>query len=505
MKKTIALLLVLTMLLCAVASCSKKGSEGNNGTETEDNYTWPDNLDYTGYDGREFRILTWGNLGGTHWSANEFYYNEELTGDNLNNAVGERDRKLEEKLDVKVKYIEKQSGDLADYARNQIQAGADDFDLLAASITQSASLAQGGLLLDLYDFQDILNLDADYWDQSAREQLSVDHHLYFTVNDLTLVDKQATWVVFFTKGLLEMLPELTEGYDNGLYSMVLEGDWTIEAMHKMVTDVASDADGDGKMTEVDRYGCVGEQFNLGALMIGCGVRASRKNSDDLPEYCFTDNLDQTVTNYEMVHDIVIDERYSMTSGRLAGSIAGDVWTDGFGGMMENNMVLFNVTGMNRCALYRDLECEFGVIPLPKGSKDQENYQMLMSLGTADCVSIPMSVEDTDFVCTVLEAMTSLAHQTTYYEYFERALKYKYLPDVSRDDDSAEMLEIIFDNRVFDPLDVYGWGGGVSAVFGNNPGVSAVASAINAVKNYTTNAMNKKVEEFRKVYDRVKVE
>ena len=499
MKKVLSLILVLCMVLCVLVSCGNKdGSDTPSGSDTAgDKYTWPSNLDYSGYDGYDFRILEWGGTGGEHWSAFEFYYNEGLEGDVVNDAVKTRDSKLEEKLNINIEYVEKGVGEILEFARQSIDAGADDFDLISAKISDAASLAQDNKLYNLYDYSNILNLNEKWWNQSANEQLSIDNRLYFTINNLTLVDKNSTWVVFFTKSMLDAYPGLTEGYENGLYDMVKQGDWTIEKMDEMVKTVSGDVNGDGEYTEVDRYGHVGEQFNLGALMIGCGSRVSKKDADDIPQYVWLDSVDSLVDSYSYVNEIVMDTNYSMLSGRLTGLIDGDVWVDGFGSMMNDDRVLFNVTGMNRCRLYRGLECSFGIVPVPKANKSQTEYYSPMSMGFANTVAIPVSVTDPERSATVLEAMTCLADQTTYTAYLDKAVAYKYL---QADKDSLEMLDIIFANRIFDSVDVYGMGDGTYAMFGKNPQPSKVASNIKALQKYTQNKMKNVIEKFREFDD-----
>lgn len=500
MKKVLALMLVFVMVLCVFVSCKKDPGDASNNTDSSvpAEYNWPSNLDYSGFGGYKFRILTWGQTGGDHWGAYEFYYNEALQGDVVNDAVLERDKKLEEKLNIEIEYNEQTKGDeMLNYARNSINAGSDDFDLLTVSINQAATLAKEGLLLDLNDYSDILNLKESYWDQSAINQFSIANHLYFTISDLTLVDKQATWAVFFTKSMVDKY-KLAEGYENGLYSMVEEGDWTIEAMHNMCKTVSDDANGDGVMELDDVYGHIGEMSNYYMLMIGCGSQVIKKDANDMPVYCWTDNLDSIVTSYEHVKDIVGNQDISMLSGRMIqlGIPEADVWSSGFGGMMEREEALFNVTGMNRCKLYRDLECEFGILPLPKADKGQESYYSALSMGQADTVSIPLTSSDPERTATILEAMTALASQTTYTAYIDRALTYKYL----RDDDSAAMLDIIFDNRVYDAADVYGWGSGNNKVFGSGPAATSIPTQINSFKKMTENAIEKGIEAFEKIYN-----
>lgn len=501
MKRIIALLLVLSSIMCLFVACKEeKNPQGENEqSKGVESYDWPTNLDYSGYEDTDFRILTWAdNNGDTHWGSWEFYYDETLTGDVLNDAVKTRDTILAEKLGVNVEYVVQERGAITEFARTSINAGSDDFDLASLTISAAATLAQEGLFIDLYDYTDILNLEEEYWDQGANEQLSIANHLYFTVNDLTLTDKQATWVVYFTKGLLEKYPDLTAGYENGLYSMVEEGEWTIEKMSNMVKTVSSDTNGDNEMTDVDVYGHCGEQFNLAALMIGCGAIAAQKDAEDIPQYCFTDNIEALSDSYAYVNEIVTNNDYSMLSGRLGNYGYTDVWTEGFGGMMQDDRVLFNVTGMNRCMLYRDMEADFGIVPVPKANEQQEDYRLLMSFGAANSVAVPVTSPNPEMVCTVLEAMTALAHQTTYDAYIEKALKVKYL----RDDDSEAMLEIIFDNRVYDLVDVYNLanGGGAQAIFQGNPNPNSLASTVQALKKFTQNSIKKTVNDFAEIYE-----
>lgn len=498
MKKLLTLMLVLVLILGIFVSCKQKtpASTANTDLTGDFSYVWPSNLDYSGYGGESFRILTWGSTGGDHWSAYEFCYDESLQGDIVNDAVLERDKKLEEKLDIKIEYVEQQKGDdMLAYTRNTINAGSDDFDVASVSIEQAGALAQEGLLLDLYDYADILNLNEDYWNPDSNQRLSVGNHLYFAINDLTLVDKQATWAVFFTKGMVEKF-NLCEGYENGLYSMVTEGDWTIEAMYNMVKKVSQDTNGDGVMGLDDTYGHIGENWNYTFLMIGCGSQVTHKDSNDLPYYCWTDQIDSITSSYQYVYDIVGNTNYSMTATRMIelGIPEENVWTGSFGGMMAKDQALFNVTGMNRCKLYRDLECEFGIVPLPKADKEQKNYYSATELTNVNTVSIPLTAADPAKTATILEAMTALASQTTYTAYIDKALTYKYL----RDDDSAAMLEIIFAGRTFDLADVYGWGYGNVDVFGSVPAPGSVPTLMNSFKKMTEKAITKGVEAFEKI-------
>ncbi len=466
MKKILALILVLSTFLCCAVSCNDQGGavDESDRIGIAEEYGIADR-EFTDYNGYDYRILTVGSTGGDHWSAYEFHYNDKVTGDALNEAVKERDNALGGLHNITVSYLVKEG--VTDFARQTILAGGDEFDLITADLSGAATLTREGMLINLRDYDDVLNLDADYWDQRANESLDINGHLYFTCSDLTLIDKQATWVVFFTKTLLAKYPELTAGYES-IYEMVEKGEWTIEKMYNMVKAVSLD-DGDGVWTDQDVYGHFGETFSVRSLMIGCGAVCIEKDTKGEYVYSLNNHVDDIVYSFKFVDEIV-DGDCSMTSTEMA-SYASDVWVEGAGGMMEKDKVLFNLTGMNRCRLYRNLEADFGILPMPKANVEQENYQMLMT-SYANSVAIPITAPDKVRSCEILETMTSIANKTTYYAYIEQSLKGKYL----RDDGSEAMLDIIFDSRRYDIGDIFG-GFGAAQIVGNIPNPETVASFI----------------------------
>lgn len=490
MKRILALILVLSMLLCCAVSCDDGGSTVNEseaeGVAKEYEITDREFTDYKGYD---YRVLTVGSLGGSHWAAYEFHYDDKITGDALNEAVKERDNAVGTLHNITVSYLEKEN--VTEFARQSILSGADEFDLITANLSGAATLSRESMLINLRDYDDVLNLDADYWDQRANESLDIYGHLYFTCSDLTLIDKQATWVVFFTKSLLAKYPELTKGYES-IYEMVEKGEWTIEKMYNMVKAVSAE-NGDGVWTNEDVYGHFGEGFSVRALMIGCGAVCIQKNSADEYVYALNDHVEDLVSSYKYVVEITSGD-YSMSSGEMSAYVQ-DVWVEGAGGMMEKDKVLFNLTGMNRCRLYRNLEAEFGILPMPKANEEQENYQMLMT-SFANSVAIPINAADKVRSCEILETMTYLASKTTYYAYIEQSLKGKYL----RDDGSEAMLDIIFDSRRYDIGDVFG-GFGASQIVGNIPSPDTVASFIKKQETRCKKTLERFLSNMEEVFEK----
>lgn len=500
MKRLLSLFLILAMLSFTAVSCDKKNIDGPIPPALQGKYDLPENIEPQDYNGYEFRILTVGSTGGSHWSAYEFYYDDSLTGDALNEAVNARDNDVAAIFNIKIEYVEKAQSELQDFARQSILSGSDEFDLVTAPLEQAGVLASEGMYANLLEYDNILNFDAEYWDHNATESLTIDNKLYFTVSDLTLLDKQATDVIFFTKSMLAKYPELTEGYSNGLYSIVDEGKWTVEKMYSMVKAVSAD-NGDGVQTYEDAYGLGGKRAeSQSALMVGCGVVGVSRNASGEPIYVLDQYVDAFVDCFGYVYDMVNDPAYGMMSGTMLNWYSeGELWVEGFGSMMEKNNLLFHLTNMNRCRLFRELETDFGIVPLPKANEQQEKYYTVASSEFANSVAIPMNAPDKERTCNILEVMTFIANKTTYYAYIEQSLKGKYL----RDDDSEAMLEIIFDNRVYDLGDIFAYGDshfGATAVAGSLSNPDTVASFIKKTQSRNEKALQRFLDNYRSAGD-----
>ena len=84
--------------------------------------------------------------------------------------------------------------------------------------------------------------------------------------------------------------------------------------------------------------------------------------------------------------------------------------------------------------------------MPKYDEAQEDYASLVWMHHDSVLGIPGSVTNTDAVSTVLEYMSYLSYYDIYPIFYETVLSDRSM----RDEQSVEMLEIIFRTRTFDP-------------------------------------------------------
>jgi len=101
---------------------------------------------------------------------------------------------------------------------------------------------------------------------------------------------------------------------------------------------------------------------------------------------------------------------------------------------------------------RNGDTDFGILPTPKYEEAQEKYYSFVSQHTTGLMSIPITVagDKLDELGLILEALAAESHYTLIPEYIELSLKTKH----ARDQESGEMLDIIINNRIFDPMTIY---------------------------------------------------
>ena len=455
-KQSLSILLIFIFIIAVLTSCAKSDNNEkviapenpdiNNIADDDDISAAqaervPTGLPDADYSGYEFRILSRGPNYNIHWYAKDIYAEEE-TGDTINDAVYLRNRTIEERYNIKIVNIP-EDGDLSSVASRAIRAGDDQFDIMSHGLSQVTGLMTTG---GLYDLKEIpyVDLSKPWWDQRAREQLTINGRLYATTSDYIILDKDATWIIMFNKQLIK---------DYGLddpYKMVKDGTWTIDKMYEMMTAASLDLNGDGKMDENDQWGIVSQHYNALAFYNAAGECISKVNSAGEPEITMYNQ--RAIDVCEKIVTLQSDKNTTLNADDYYNKIA-DVW-DGLQLVVFNtNRGLFYYAGMNRVTLLRDMETDFGIIPPPKYNTEQDRYYIAIHPSCTSSVAIPVTVENTERTGLILEALTAESKYTLLPAYYDISLKTKF----ARDDESQEMLDIIFANRIYDLGQVFGWG------------------------------------------------
>lgn len=192
-----------------------------------------------------------------------------------------------------------------------------------------------------------------------------------------------------------------------------------------------DLDGDGKMTVNDRYGIIGEWDRYVEIAYrGTGLKMVEMENG-IPTISMSEALVDTFTRFVQYRDLtgsVFDTFAQFGTAEASRD-------EGFG-MFKQGLSLFITGGPSRLTTMGDMEEDYGIVPYPKWTEDQEIYYSGIDGGR---IYLPLSCStDLERVCVIKEALAVGTLNYYYPAYYEDAIQNRYV----RDTDSVRMLEII---------------------------------------------------------------
>ena len=427
MKKFISLALLISILLAS--SCGETGTPNETTTggdttkssssETTAGRDTPD-FEKTDYNGADFTIL-----GFELDFYDKYFFADEQNGERMNDAIYERKMMTEDYLGVKIRHTKAATHrDLAAKVQQNVVAGDDEYQLALPHCIRCVSAMV--LTGTLYDWNKLpgVDLSKDYYSHSINDELEVNGKLFYMVSDYMIQNPSC---VLFNKGLI------TDFKLDDPYQLVYDGKWTFDAMYKMADDVTGDLNGDGKMDINDRYGVAAEgNWLLNCIPYACGIKLVERTSDG--GFKLALNSEKMVDVVEKF-DAALNGRGSMYLWKFSEQPENTI-------PIDSGRSLFQFYPLYKIYEFRDSAVDYGVLPFPKYDEAQENYTT-NDWGSLMC--IPASISDPEMVGKVIEYMSYISNDTTIPAYYDVTLSGK----LARDEDSSKMMDIIFDNIVFD--------------------------------------------------------
>lgn len=481
---------MFSLLLATFAGCSESNADETqeksetvseigetetvSETEAETKPDYTAHLAGTHYDDVDFRVIGNGPECG-EWESHEVDA-EGLTGELINDAVYERNTYLKDTYGVNIVSV-KPGADCSTAFKNAVNANSPDYEMGLINANISLQFATAGYLYDLKQLPTV-QLDAIYFDGNSNSSLSVENRLYLSFGDMNLQNIDLAWCVMFNKQLAE---------DNSLpnmYELVENGTWDFDTFSNLARNNSRDLNGDGEITKEDSFGLVTPYDRTAlAFLYGADVSFIEKDANDDPIYI---PLGDKV--YEMYSKIVslYSDNASMSVSELAGA-----WRESESMFMANR-ILFYVECMQNLSRFRDMEVDFGVLPMPKYDAAQESYRHMVC-DFPEATVIPAYCTDTDLAGFVLEALNAKSHDTVRDAYVEKALKYKN----SRDEESLTSINIILGSMYYDPMYYYAWGALTSTIGGRAQSKrDDLASAVKAVEKRMQKSIDRTIEKYR---------
>lgn len=456
-KRLISLLLCLLMLasMTFLASCNKE--DDTSSTASDDNVKKGENLEdyvdmpefkWEGTEFEEFNIAIYSNEQQATYFCEDVEPNLYSTTDAvLNDAVIRRNNEILSKYGVTI--VGNPVIDVAEAIKQDVSSNLKQYDAALPFMPAAATLAQDDYLYDLNDFTDYLHFDQPWWDQQATESLSVGGKLFFNTGDISIMPKIVSTAITFNKEMLKK-----NFADTDLYQMVKDKEWTFDKMLEMSREVTADTDGTPGMTYNDTWGLSSSYNDVSLFYIGGGKNYITKDSDDIPVVSINDAASTTLLQNILENLQFVDEWVFHCDTVPDQSQKWIISLDVFG----QNRALFRTSAFSaikKLRQYDDAD-EFGILPLPLMSEDQDEYRTYCSARMAYGIVIPadLSEEEAEFSAFMIEAMAFGGMKYITPAYYDTTLKYRDL----RDDESGEMLDIIFDNVVYDLGIIYDFGG-----------------------------------------------
>lgn len=436
-KKLISILMLLALAVGAIAGCqTKPGNTDGTGDKNTGNIDGVyANLPTGDYDGETFTILV-----PTH-ALSEF--EGENSGETVSNAVYQRNSVVADKLNVKiVPYNIAGTWDDATTFKKTITeayySGEDTYQLVSGYAAYITSLASEGCFYNWNEL-DKVDFKADWWNKSVIEQMNVNNKLYFVTGDLSLSALQYMFCLFFSK---DMMDNKNLDYP---YEYVKDGAWTFDVFYNYAVSVHNDVNGDGVYdSENDEFGYVVDNENyISAYLAAFDVPITVRDDKGYPELAIFNN-DKFIERFQATYALIRNDEGSLYQEGTQINVSSSSGTSIH--MFTENRALFISSTLGQAEFLRSSEVNFGIVPLPKYTENQKEYNTTSWDGyTLFC--IPNVIQDPDFVGTVIENLAGYSNYYVYPAFVDVTLKTKIID--AYDDDSREMVDLIRKGATYD--------------------------------------------------------
>jgi ABC-type glycerol-3-phosphate transport system substrate-binding protein len=429
----LAALLLLPLAACSAqhpaGTASSDAVTGTSAAETTTEETTaiagPDLPDTT-FDGADFNIIM------PKWSLYVLcYHSDGLDGDVLNDAIYARTLAVDEKLDISMNDTFVDSlDDIPDTVKKNVMAGDAVYDLvLTHCIAGMGGMVTDGLLTYWNDIP-YIDLSKPYWNSSLTDKMTYNGMLPYAASDYILADPN---IIVCNKSIAE-----SYGMDS-FYDKVRQGGWTWDYFMSQENKVYEDLNGDGVKNVGDKFGFYCEcEWPLSSIMYSCGQFILENDGGSMKLCMDTEKMADIVRFcYKMIYE---------ADGTITYNVHNDT-DDSKTKIFTDGSALFAITSMSSVSALRQVDFDFGVLPLPKYDEAQQDY---ISINWSGMMCVPAVVKNIDLVGMASELLGYESAVTVVPAYYDVLLDTKF----SRDADSREMLDIIFGNCPYDPGLVY---------------------------------------------------
>ena len=452
LKKSLALLLILLMLVPFATSCKKNGagdSESNGGDVSEsqgqsesqggsNRYEQYDVIDAVGERDYGGYNITVAHVGHAHF-ADEISP-KRITGDLVSDSLYKRDRTIEKRLNVKMNtYVADGSGvyRLGEAVREGVSSGLHPFDIMINPLYTACSFITEGLYYDMNTLEDV-DFDQVYWGKFANDSMEIGGVQYVATGAIALNYYRFIFATIVNDRILNE----TTGEVPDLIQVVKDDKWTLEYQTALANKYYADQGAAGK-DEDDILGFYGSA--QGIVNIYCDPYLSASGvsilGKDAEGYLTVDfDLNRASSAVSAVSDLLT----------APGSLVSTTTSDNLPDMFGNGNVLMTTLRFMEIGYdaVKNMNDTYTILPMPMLNEDQEDYYSTLH-DSASGVAIPITLEEKNLqmIGAVVEVMAAESYRMVTPAYYENVLKTRYVANP----DNWEIVDMIMTNAVLDPI------------------------------------------------------
>lgn len=401
------------------SSVTEDASYGRSGTR--DNL--PDTLDFGG---ETVRVLS----RSADYDTRIEFLAQDSSGDVVEDAVYRRNLQVMERLNLTMEVIEvnetrHESSGVNQMIRKSVTAGSDDYDLAGNHMSGITQQITNHYFTDLQTLN-YLDLSQPWWNRSYVDSVTIDGKTYMCSGELAQSIISGTYVLFFNKNLW------SGSFDDDLYDIVLNGNWTWDRFSEFCKGFYKDLNGDGKADEHDLWGYVHQNNAVVSDAIAVSFDLEFTKFDESTQiYTWVLENERTAAFLDTMKSFLHAHDSTLIMPDLPNG--GDVE---YREMFMNDHMLFMANMLSVTENLRDMESDYGILPLPKYDEAQDGYHTVPHNGFT-VFAVPTTCGKPDTVGAFMEAMCAESYRTVTPAYYDTALKVKY----ARDDRAGAMLDL----------------------------------------------------------------
>lgn len=485
MKKTqlTSILLLILIIGTVITSCSSQNTAadvtmGTTAETTVETTAETDYLDIMGekqLNGMEYKVLA----ALDHPDLQVIMPEESMNGNVINDAYYIRDTFIEDKYGIDISYEVKAPGSVgaADLVKS-ITAGDTTFNIMIGPIIGTINtVATSGCLYNLLDVP-YLSLNSNlWWNTMLCEKLQLNGKFFYTSGDIAAKMYSSVSATFANMKLLADYGKLDNPSD--IYKYVYDGKWTYDTLYDLSKDTNQDLNNDSIFTAQDDFFgflCENKSLSTESYVTACDLPLSTVNSDG--KLIVDLNNETTINVIEKLKKVVMPIKYD-TALLVPAAFA------------EDRALFFSHFLGAPTIYFREMESPFAILPMPKYDEKQESYRSLVNAWSDCFIAVPLLCGDADMVGYITEALAYKSYELIRPAFYETTLKEK----MTRDSESAAMIDIIIDSACSDFNTIFNFGGTCELIYKSIMGKSDFVSSYTKIEN----KINASIDELNKIF------